>query len=236
MTDRPAISPQAAAMLDRVSPEGRERARRERERRQRATARLAVRCIVAGLLIGLALALSSLWLPIGGAELAGAVALFVLACAGIAFAARERPASARQLQSADLAQLSGMTGRWLEGQRAALPAPAVTLADAIGVRLEAMAPQLAQLPADAPAADSVRKLLAVELPALIDGHRAIPEGLRSQPRANGDSADQHLTRGLTLIDGEIARMTEQLARGAFDEVATQHRYLELKYDGDRPLA
>jgi len=233
MTDRPAISPQAAAMLDRVSPEGRERARRAQERRQRATSRLIGRCILAGLLIGLVVALLSLWIPIGAPELAGAVLLFVLACAGIGFAARERPASAKQLHSADLSQLSSLTGRWLEGQRALLPAPAVKLADDIGLRLEAMAPQLARLPASEPAAESVRKLLAVELPALIDGHQAIPASLRSQPRANGDSADEHLTRGLTLIDGEIARMTEQLARGAFDEVATQHRYLELKYDGDR---
>jgi hypothetical protein len=34
-----------------------------------------------------------------------------------------------------------------------------------------------------------------------------------------------------VIDAEVTRMTEQLARGAFDEVATQRRYLELKYDG-----
>jgi hypothetical protein len=233
MTDRPAISAQAAAMLDRVSPEGRERARRERERQQRATSRLIGRCVMAGLLIVLAVGLLSLWLPIGAAEIIGAVVLFALACAGLGYTARERPADARQLESAELARLSGLTGRWLESQRALLPAPAVQLADAIGVRLEAMTPQLAQLPADAPAAASVRKLLAVELPALIEGHRAVPAGLRSEPRAGGDSADGHLVRGLALIDSEIARMTEQLARGAFDEVATQHRYLELKYDGDR---
>ena len=41
--------------------------------------------------------------------------------------------------------------------------------------------------------------------------------------------------GLRLIDGEVARMTEQLARGAFDEVATQRRYLELKYSGEGGL-
>ncbi len=231
MTDRPGISPQAAAMLDRVSPEGRERARKERERRQAASNRLIARCLFAGLLIAALAGLASLFVPVGAAGIAAAIVLFALASAGIAIASREPPTDARGLGDSRLAQLPGLTARWLEQQRPALPAPAAELADGITLRLDAISPQLARLPEDEPAAQAVRKLIAIELPRLIEGHQAVPASLRARQRDDGESPDSHLVRGLTLVDGEIARMTEQLARGAFDEVATQHRYLELKYEG-----
>ncbi|HWU72664.1 MAG TPA: hypothetical protein VN137_04215, partial [Sphingomonas sp.] len=98
-------------------------------------------------------------------------------------------------------------------------------------RLEGMTPQLAQLDPKEPAADAVRKLLCVELPDLVTGYHAVPTSLRDRAGSGGQSADGHLVEGLGVIDAEVARMTEQLARGAFDEVATQRRYLELKYDG-----
>ena len=69
----------------------------------------------------------------------------------------------------DLPLLPSQTERWLEAQRPALPAPAQRLADDIGVRLEAIAPQLRELDPREPAADELRKLMSVELPELIDG-------------------------------------------------------------------
>ena len=63
----------------------------------------------------------------------------------------------------------------------------------------------------------------------------MPVSLRARAGADGRTADAQLVDGLALIDGEVARMTEQLARGAFDEVATQGRYLELKYRGEGEL-
>jgi hypothetical protein len=42
--------------------------------------------------------------------------------------------------------------------------------------------------------------------------------------------------GLAIVDREMARMTDELARGDFDALATQDRFLALKYDADDTLA
>jgi hypothetical protein len=112
----------------------------------------------------------------------------------------------------------------------------VRLADLISARLDAMTPQLAQLDPREPAADSVRRLLSTELPRLIDHYRAIPEPLRAEARDGNASADARLVDALGIAEAQIGRMTEQLARGAFDELATQHRFLELKYEGEGGLS
>jgi len=223
-------------MMRRVSPEGRARAAKEQQRRQKARNRVIGRCVLAGIAIALVLwAVNALVMPVGAAALIAAIIAFVAACVTISVMARERPATRAMLGAAALHQLPEQTGAWLETQRPALPAPAVTLIDAIGVRLGALTPQLARLEPNGPAAEAVRKLLCTELPALLDGYQEIPATLRDQPRGDGQSANAHLLHGLGVIDSEVSRMTEQLARGAFDELATQNRYLELKYDGGGAL-
>jgi hypothetical protein len=235
MTDPLPIPSQAEAMMRRVSPEGRARALKEQQRRQKARNRVIGRCVLAGIAIVLALWAINALVPIGAAALIAAIIAFVAACVAISMMARERPATKATLGAAALHQLPEQTGAWLETQRPALPAPAVTLIDGIGVRLEAMTPQLARIEPNGPAAEAVRKLLCTELPALLDGWHEIPATLRDQPRGDGQSANAHLLHGLGVIDSEVSRMTEQLARGAFDELATQNRYLELKYDGSAAL-
>ncbi len=235
MTDPMPIPSQAEAMMRRVSPEGRARALKEQQRRQKARNRVIGRCVLAGIVIVLALWAVNALVPIGAAGVIAAIIAFVAACVAISMMARERPATTATLGAAALHQLPERTGAWLETQRPALPAPAATLIDGIGVRLEAMTPQLARLEPNGPAAEAVRKLLCTELPALLDGYHEIPATLRDQPRGDGQSANAHLLHGLGVIDSEVSRMTEQLARGAFDELATQNRYLELKYDGSGAL-
>ena len=44
------------------------------------------------------------------------------------------------------------------------------------------------------------------------------------------SAGKADTKGLKIIDGEIHRISSDLASGSFDALATQNRYLQLKYD------
>lgn len=217
--------------MRRVSPEGRERARKERERRARATNRLILRCVMAAIAVALLFAAGGLIHPLGAAGPIAGLLLWITVCVAIGVLTRERPATVETLGAASLQHLPEHIGAWLESQRPALPAPATTLIDGIGVRLEAMTPQLARLDPNGPAADAVRKLLTTELPALLAGYHEIPATLRHQAIGAGESADAHLLHGLGVIDSEVARMTEQLARGAFDELATQNRYLELKYDG-----
>ncbi|MEG3178516.1 hypothetical protein U1872_19945 [Sphingomonas sp. RB3P16] len=232
MTNLP--SSQADAMIRRVSPEGRALAQRERERKQRAAARLAGRMALAGLIIAIVATVINFGIaPIGIAGLVVAILAFLVACVAIGLLSREQPVALAQSR---LDALPDHTERWLEQQRPLLPRETVPLLDSIGHRLRDMAPQLAVLDAKGPAADSVRRLLATDLPALVRGYEAVPASLRSRVGASGGSADLQLLHGLGVIDDEIGRMTEQLARSAFDELATQDRFLELKYDGAGGLA
>ena len=73
--------------------------------------------------------------------------------------------------------------------------------------------------------DMVRRLVGEELPELIRGYQRVPQQLRRQ------GPDAQLVEGLRVVEGEIARMTEQLASGDLDKLATQGKYLELKYRG-----
>lgn len=63
------------------------------------------------------------------------------------------------LRQTDLATLAGKTEIWLEAQRAALPAPAIPVVQNIGLRLDALAPQLQTLAETDPASREVRKLV-----------------------------------------------------------------------------
>ena len=173
-------------------------------------------------------------IPIGTTGVMIGVLLMILAAIGIAMLPGEALPNAAALPSSPLAQLPLKTESWLAMQRPMLPAPAQRLADGIGIRLETLAPQLQTLNENEPAAASIRRLIADELPELVKGYGRVPEALR---RANTDGLipEKQLLDGLTVVDTELARMSEQLARGDLEKLATQGKYLELKYQGD-PLA
>jgi hypothetical protein len=154
----------------------------------------------------------------------GAVALGVIL-------SREPIVSQDMLVKADIKTLPHTTSLWLDAQRKALPAPAQALADSIGVKLECLAPQLQALDEREPAATEIRRLIADELPELVAGYQRVPENLR-RDGLNGLSPDKQLVEGLAVVDSELKRMSEQLASGDLNKLATQGRYLEIKYQGD----
>jgi hypothetical protein len=180
---------------------------------------IVVGAIVAGLI-----------LPAGIGMMGAMLVAVLLIAATLFFAVMpvETTPEAEVLGQVPLKALPSTTERWLEAQRPALPAPARTLVDSIGVKLETLAPQLAGLDEATPAASEVRKLVGEQLPELIKGYARVPEPLRTVER-NGLSPDQQLAQGLQLIDTEIAEMTEQLAQGDIDNLATRGRYLQIKY-------
>lgn len=138
--------------------------------------------------------------------------------------------SVESLTRSDLATLAGKAEIWLEAQRPMLPQPAVALLQDIGTRLDQLAPQLATLDENDPAAREVRKLVGEHLPELVNGYKRIPEPLKHK-EYGGKTPDQQLFDGLKLIDREIETMTRQIARGELDKLAVRGRYLELKYEG-----
>jgi hypothetical protein len=180
----------------------------------------------AAILIGAIVVGWVLPLGIGGAMLV--MAALVAATLALAILPSVPVPSYEALPQTPLKLLPLRTEQWLEAQRPALPAPAQTLVDGIGVRLETLAPQLATLGESDPAANEVRKLVGEQLPELIKDYGKVPPTLRNVPR-NGKTPDGELADSLRLIDSEIAEMTAQLAEGDLDLLSTRGRYLEMKY-------
>jgi hypothetical protein len=159
------------------------------------------------------------------------IALMLAATLLIAFAPATPLPTPERLARSELKALPAQTTRWLEAQRPALPAPAVSVLDRLGQRLDTLGVQLATLDEDSPAATDVRRLVGEQLPAFIDDYKRVPRPLRSTPR-NGKTPDQQLVEGLGVIEREVASMSEQLAQGDLDTLATRGRFLEIKYAGD----
>ena len=127
------------------------------------------------------------------------------------------------------------TELWLEAQRPALPAPAQTIVDQLGVQLDALGVQLQTIDASHPAMAEVRELVGEYIPETIDNYRKIPAHMRKEAHA-GKTADERLVDSLTKLSGEIDRVTRRLAEGALDDMAIKSRYLEYRYGGDELLA
>lgn len=220
----------AEAVLHRVRSESTGIATRARRRRWAAFVRRMKLATFAMLGIMLAAAVTGMIVPIGiGGFFVTIVAMMLVALTILLWPARSGATSAALVQT-DLKLLPQRTEEWLERQRPALPAPAIRLVDGIGARLDALGPQLATLDPQVPVAAELRKLMAEELPELVSGYQRVPQALR-RDESRGVSPDRQLVEGLTVVDSELTRLAEQLARGDLDRLATQNRYLELKYRG-----
>ena len=186
---------------------------------------------VANILILLAAGIVGFVLPLGIFGALAVLLLMVAVTCAIGFAPVGRAPSQATLRTAPVAALPAQTARWLQAQRPALPAPAVTLADQIGVKLDQLTPQLATLDPDAPAAAEIRKLVGEQLPDFVKGYTAVPPPLRVQPR-NGKTPDTQLVDGLKVIDQQLSELQAQLAQGDLDNLSTRSRYLQIRYQGD----
>ena len=169
--------------------------------------------------------------PIGQFGFLAALAALVISWVVIATMAREPEMTPQALATSDLALLPQRTEQWLQRQRPALPAPAIRLVDGIGLKLAQLGPQLASLDPREPVAVEVRKLLSTELPELIEGYARVPASLRKSER-DGPSPDRQLADALGVVDQQLAEMSANLASGDMRKLATQGRYLELKYKDD----
>uniref|UniRef100_UPI0035C9D2CC hypothetical protein n=1 Tax=uncultured Sphingomonas sp. TaxID=158754 RepID=UPI0035C9D2CC len=226
MTDVDRQIARAGELLDRTRSERRALATRRRQgtaiaRRVAMAASADLAIVVAAIAIG--------WfvpLGMGGALLIGL--LLIAVTAFLLFATLTPPVRVEQLTQVPLKALPSKTEQWLDTQRKLLPAPAQTLVDGIGVKLDLLTPQLAGLSEEEPAAAELRKLIGEQLPELIKSYGKVPSALRGVAR-NGKSPDAQLADGLRLIDGEIAEMSEQIAQGDLDSLATRGRFLEIKY-------
>lgn len=192
-----------------------------------------------GKLRNVLLALFAIWIAAGGAGLiiegigfAGVMAVLVASVVAIAILANypklKVPTRADLTKGDDVRRLVGRTELWLEAQRCALPPPAVTLVDQIGVQLDGLGLQLESLDQQHPKAREIRNLVGEQLPEMVDSYRRIPAHLRTEKRA-GATPDEQLTDSLAKISGEIDSITRQLAEGSLDDLAIKHRYFDYKF-------
>jgi len=225
----------SSALLNRIAEEYRGaggatlRGRSRRLRRTATTVGTRVALIAAAdAIILIAAMVAGLFVPLGLFGFLGVMLLMLAVTLLIALAPAAKPPTEARLREVDLKVLPAQTERWLEGQRSGMPAPAARMTDRIIMRLEALSPQLAQVAQGTEPESEVRKLVGEQLPALVSDYRRVPAGLRTVER-NGRTPDGELLGGLTLIEREIAEMTERLAQGDLDSLQTRGRFLEMKY-------
>lgn len=231
MSDSDRTLERAEQLLQRMSPQAQRLAMRERKRRRAHSMRKLGRVVLAfgaflvavGLIQAFAAGLSGTLVP----------AAFVVTLLAAFFIFMRSPypqATSEALVQSDLKLLPAQTEVWLSQQRKLLPAPAAHQLDGIGLKLETLAPQLQTLNPAEPVAVEARKILAEHLPELVEGYRKVPEPLRREtPRNGGPTPDEQLADGLRLIDEEIADLTRSIAAGDLDRLATQEKFLQLKY-------
>jgi hypothetical protein len=224
----------AEAVLRRHSERGQSLTARARQRRNAGLIRKVKYAFWAVLAVILGSAVAGFVMPLGTTGIMIALGVMIAALLLIGLLPTETRVRTEALAETPLTALPLQTEIWLENQRKALPAPAVTLVDSIGVKLEILAPQLERLGPQDPAALEVRRLLADHLPELVTGYQSIPQPLRREER-NGRVPEKQLIEGLAVIDAEIGRMSENLASGDLDKLATQNRFLELKYQEAKEL-
>jgi hypothetical protein len=224
----------AEAVLRRHSERGQSLSARARQRRNAGLMRKVKYAFWAVLAVLLGSLVAGFVLPLGTTGVMIALGVMIAALLLIALLPTETKVKSEALAQTPLTALPLQTEIWLENQRKALPAPAITLVDSIGVKLETLAPQLERLDPQDPAAQDVRRLLSDHLPELVTGYQSIPQPMRREER-NGRVPEQQLIDGLGVIDAEISRMSEQLASGDLNKLATQNRFLELKYQEAKEL-
>ena len=158
----------AEAVLRRHSERGRSLSARARDRRNASIMRRLGRIGGAIFVILMGAMIAGWFLPLGTNGVMIVLGLLLIATMFFALLPGDRPVSADTLAQTELPALPLKTEIWLETQRKALPAPAVTLIDSIGVRLETLAPQLERLNEQDPAALEIRRLLSDHLPELVE--------------------------------------------------------------------
>lgn len=230
MTDVDRQIERSSELLHRLSPQAQRLAFRARQRKRAFLVKKIGRVVMAGGAILIASVVFGLAVgPIGDSGFLVALGLFILAALALLIYPQYPAASTETLVNTDLKYLPAQTEVWLSNQRKALPAPAANQLDQIGLRLETLGPQLQTLDPRQPAAQEVRKILTEHLPDLVNGYKRVPESLRRERQSSGQTPDEQLTDGLKLIDEEIAEMTRNIAAGDLDTLATQGKFLELKY-------
>lgn len=227
--DRVIDSPGAKEVQKRLPLAGRSLGRRSRAHKRRQILRRMLRASAAVLAIWIAALVVGLAVDgIGTGGLIATILATPMAFLGLLLLPRMRAPTADHLRNTPVADLTAQTELYLEAERSRLPAPAREVVDRIGTGLDQLSPQLTSVEPGGAIERDVRKLLGEHLPGLIDSYARLPESMRSRDHAGSTPQDQ-LVSGLKVVAQEIDNLSEQIARGELDALATRGRYLESRY-------
>jgi len=237
MADGERLVEEAVKLAVRSVREGRRLARRGRHRQRKLlmrTLKVVLAMVVTALVVIPGMIASGLFLGPTGVEGLLAAPLVLFATWGLILYVGFRRPRLRPVAllpaGTSLALLPARTDAWLEAERSGLPWAAQNTLDSISSQLDTLAPRVAALPADRPAAAELRRLLGEELPQLVEGYRKVPAKLAQQPLYGGATPERQLLDGLATIDKQLGRLEEQLAADDMHALATHQRYLDLKYN------
>jgi hypothetical protein len=233
MSDPERFLIEAVELVRRLAHDGDHLARRRRrKRRARRVLRGFLFIMLATFVIVPSLVGAGFWLGRhwAFALIAGPIVLVTSWGAILHWTFRRRLAAPHVTPKSDLTQLPAETSDWLEQERALLPRATHARLDAIGLRLESLAPQLSGMDAQSEGAAELRRLLGEELPELVRGYRKLPPALTQAPLYGGPTPEQQLIEGLDTVDKELGRLHERLAQRDLHALATHKRYLDLKYE------
>lgn len=152
------------------------------------------------------------------------VSAFIL----LALFPRTQNLATAKISTLNLRELIDQTPMWLETQRRLLPSTTQVLIDELASRLQNLAPQLAALNDNEPAAHEIRKLLGEHLPSLIKSYTNIPVALRQQSHA-GSTPQELLMDGLVTVTREVETIGSAVVRGELDALAIRGRFLTARY-------
>lgn len=136
-----------------------------------------------------------------------------------------RPADSTPLEELAIRAADGLLDRCDE-----LPGRAIGSADAIIGRLHELAPNLASLDPNDPAAGDARRLICQHLPRLVDSYLDLPLSLRGP----GSEATDRFSESLNIVAGEFESLLERCCRDRQLGFETQHRFIETRYRDGGP--
>ncbi len=164
--------------------------------------------------------------PLGFAGIILTLILSILVMLFLAGWPKEREPTLEKLPDVPLTALPAQVEDWLQGQRRALPAPALRDIDRIMTQLDALAPQLAKLDPASPMADDARRLVGDHLPRLVKSYAEVPASHRASAEASA-----RFREGLNVVGSEIDRLTTTIARDSLTALEVEGRFLESRYKG-----
>lgn len=190
-----------------------------------------LRAFIAMLLAAIAVLMVSIAVgPIGIDGMLLGLLVIMLTPIAVLLWPRRRARPVANPQGMELAALPRAVLDYVDEHWGELPYAAYPKLDHIRETLGAITPQLSALDPLDPATHSLRQLIGVHLPAVVDNYLRVPHRLRGSTKlSSGKTVDGQLLDSLTLLSNELDEAALRIAQGNLSAVDVQGRFLEARF-------